>query len=29
MDRAADNHYHTMTLTALNALKLPAAEDCN
>jgi hypothetical protein len=29
MDRAADNHYPTMTLAAFNALKLPAAEDCN
>jgi N6-adenosine-specific RNA methylase IME4 len=28
MDRAADNHYPTMTLDELRALKLPAAADC-
>src|ERR1700730_4057031 len=28
MDRAADNHYPTMTLEALTALRPPAAENC-
>ena len=28
LDRAADNHYPTMTLAALTALQLPAAENC-
>jgi N6-adenosine-specific RNA methylase IME4 len=28
MDRAADNHYPTMTLAAIQALPVPAAEDC-
>src|SRR5262249_1996993 len=28
MDRSADNHYPTMTLDKLIALKVPAAEDC-
>lgn len=28
MDRAADNHYPTMTLDALKALAVPAADDC-
>lgn len=28
LDRAADNHYPTMTRDALAALELPAAKDC-
>jgi len=28
MDRAADNHYPTMTLAELCAMKVPAAPDC-
>jgi N6-adenosine-specific RNA methylase IME4 len=28
MDRAADNHYVTMDLAAIKALKVPAAKDC-
>ena len=28
LDRAADNHYPTMTLDDLSALQLPAAKDC-
>ena len=28
MDRAADNHYPTMTLDAVKAIPIPAAEDC-
>jgi N6-adenosine-specific RNA methylase IME4 len=28
MDRAADNHYPTMMLAAIQALHLPAADDC-
>lgn len=28
MDRAADNHYPTMDLAAITALKVPAAPDC-
>jgi N6-adenosine-specific RNA methylase IME4 len=28
MDRAADNHYPTMDLAAINALEVPAAPDC-
>jgi N6-adenosine-specific RNA methylase IME4 len=28
MDRAADNHYPTLDLAALKAMKVPAAEDC-
>jgi N6-adenosine-specific RNA methylase IME4 len=28
MDRAADNHYRTMTLDDIQALSVPAANDC-
>jgi len=28
LDRSADNHYPTMTLDAINALPVPAADNC-